>query len=74
MNDDLSISYGYHESEAVKSGSTANVTLEGESFQIAYTMGGASLRVATVDAENTFFGTATTADVSATIVSMGLAF
>jgi len=81
VNDDLSVSYGKMESrKAGYNNRNAQTTGENgrritvESFQIAYTMGGASLRVANVDAKNTFFGTATTSDVSATIVSLGLAF
>jgi hypothetical protein len=81
INDDLSVSYGKMQSykagytnSNVQSGPPDSRRVIVDSFQIAYTMGGASLRVATVEAENSFFGTATNADVSATIVSLGLAF
>jgi len=81
VNDDLSISYGKMESyKAGYTNSNAQSTNPDgrrvivESVQVAYTMGGASIRVANVEAENTFFGTAASADVEATIVSLGLAF
>jgi outer membrane protein OmpU len=68
VNDDLSIGYNHVESD--RSSSTA-VTAEATSYQAAYTMGGATIRVAEVDVENQAYGTA---DYEATIVSMGLAF
>jgi len=37
-------------------------------------MGGATFRIAEVDIENRAYGTAATADVSGTVLSMGLAF
>jgi len=81
VNDDLSISYGEHRSR--KAGGTgtdlwATLTNENqrevsvESIQAAYTMGGASLRVANVTASNVGFSSGTNRD--ATIVSLGLAF
>ena len=69
VNDDLSI--GYNHAESDKEGSN---TAEADSFQIAYTYGGATFRIAEVDVENQAYSTATTADLDATIVSMGLAF
>jgi len=78
VSDDLSISYGKAESRAV--GYTQHSAVTGErvilvdSVQAAYTMGGASMRVAHVNAENVLFSTSTSADKSAIIVSLGLAF
>ena len=77
INDDLSISYGKHESEQnwVNPGSSTAydaVTMSVTSYQIAYTMGGASFRVADVKADNVLFSPGS--DESATIVSMSLAF
>jgi len=69
VNDDLSI--GYNHAESDKEGS---VTAEADSFQVAYTYGGATFRIAEVDVANQAYSTATTADLDATIVSMGLAF
>jgi len=70
VNDDLSISYGHVESDG--SGSAADP--EADSIQAAYTMGGATFRIAEVDVENQSYSTAATADTSATIISLGLAF
>jgi len=70
VNDDLSI--GYNHTESDKSGSSYDV--EADSFQIAYTMGGASIRLMEQDVENQTYSSAATADFDATIVSLGLAF
>jgi len=50
VNDDLSLSYGVHESKGTSSG----VTAKAESFQIAYSVGGASIKFAEsqVDGQN----------------------
>ena len=71
VNDDLSISYGHAESD--ESGQS-KATAEADSIQLAYTMGGASFRIAEVDVKNQHYSTAATADLDATILSMGLAF
>ena len=45
-----------------------------DSIQASYTMGGATLSIAEVDVENQSYSTAATADLDATIISLGLAF
>ena len=70
VNDDLSISYGHVESDG--SGSSANP--EADSIQAAYTMGGATFRIAEVDVTNAKYSTAAANDMDATIISLGLAF
>jgi outer membrane protein OmpU len=70
VNDDLSI--GYNHTESDKSGSAYDV--EADAYQIAYTMGGASIRLMEQDIENQTYGSAVTADFNATILSLGLAF
>ena len=79
VNDDFSVSYGKYESrKAGYNNSNAQATgengrlVEVTSWQAAYTMGGASFKIADVKADNVLFVDA--ADQSATIVSMGLAF
>jgi len=81
INDDLSVSYG--EWQARKSGKTASThnevnapdrTIVVTSTQAAYTMGGASIRVANIKAENTYWGTNAGDDKKATTISLGLAF
>jgi outer membrane protein OmpU len=70
VNDDLSI--GFNHTESDKSGSATDI--DAESFQVAYTMGGASIRLMEQSVTNQTYGTAATADFDATIVSLGLAF
>ena len=75
VNDDLSVSYGEYQSR--KAGYNNDVVdgvrvVEVNSWQAAYTLGGASFRVADVKSDNTLWVDAD--DFSATIVSMGLAF
>jgi len=79
INDDLSISWGHHESRKAgyangSQGSTneANRRVEVDSYQIAYSMGGASIRLAETKGENLFFSSANDSDV--TVVSVSLAF
>jgi outer membrane protein OmpU len=70
INDDLSV--GYNHTESDKSGTSADA--EADSIQIAYTMGGASIRVMEQSVTDQTYSTAGTADFDATIVSLGLAF
>jgi len=69
VNDDLSIGYAHVESE--KEGSN---TAEADSIQAAYTMGGATIRIAEIDVSNQSYATATTSQLDATVISLGLAF
>ena len=71
INDDLSVSYNHTESD--ESGASKE-TPEADSIQAAYTMGGASIRIAEVDVANAAYSTAATADKSATVISLSLAF
>jgi len=70
VNDDLSV--GYNHTESDKSGTADDA--EADSLQVAYTMGGASIRIMEQDVKNQTYGSAATADFDATIVSLGLAF
>jgi outer membrane protein OmpU len=71
INDDLSIGYNHYES---KQTSTTNVTAEATSMQIAYSMGGLSLRVADGSADNMDYNTGAAYDRDNTVVSVALAF
>jgi len=71
VNDDLSIGYNHYES--VQTSST-NTTAEASSIQIAYSAGGASIRLAEGSADNTAYQTTTSYDRDATILSVSLAF
>jgi len=71
VNDDLSIGYNHYGS---KQTSTTNVTAEATSVQIAYSMGGLSLRVAEGSADNMDYNTGTAYDRDNTVISVALAF
>jgi outer membrane protein OmpU len=71
VNDDLSIGYNHYESEV---STTTNVTAEASSVQIAYTVGGLSIRLAEATADNMKYQTAAAFDRDATTVSVSLAF
>jgi len=75
VNDDLSLSYGKHKSDRdlTTSNGTSN-TVEAESLQIAYSMGGASLKVAESNVKNQNYASGSSNDKDATTVSLSLAF
>jgi len=78
VSDDLSVSYGEYQSRKAgydtdeTQGGPEDRVVEVTSWQAAYTMGGASFRLADVKVDNALWARA--ADQNATIVSMGLAF
>jgi outer membrane protein OmpU len=61
VNDDLSISYGYHESEQHQD-DASNITLEGTSIQASYTVGGASIKFAETSVDNQKYQSGTNRD------------
>ena len=71
INDDLSIGYNHYES---KQTSTTNVTAEADSIQIAYSMGGASIRLMDASADNMAYQTGAGYDRDNTVISVALAF
>jgi hypothetical protein len=76
VNDDLSVSYAEHVSEQghVNSGALSSFDLEVTSFQVAYTMGGASVRFADISVDNASYQDAKAFDKSAQMISVSLAF
>jgi len=70
ISDDLSIGYNHYESEQKGNGKTAEAT----SMQLAYTMGGASIRIAEASVDNANYSTAAAGDRDATTISLALAF
>ena len=77
VNDNLSISYGEFESKRHKVGSGASdktVTGETQSFQIAYTMGGMSLKLAESEVTNASYSTAASNDHDGRTIALSLAF
>jgi outer membrane protein OmpU len=71
VSDELSIGYAHVESDET---GQDKASPEADSVQIAYTMGGASFRIAEVATRNQAYSTAAGADVDGTVISMGLAF
>ena len=71
VNDDLSIGYNHYESEQTNA---TNVTNEATSVQIAYSMGGASIRLAEGQSDNQDYQTGAAYDRDNTILSVSLAF
>jgi len=77
VNDDLTVSYGRHESKkGFVSGTTSTQTIysDAESFQVAYTMGGAALKFAQTKVEDQNYTTGTTGDRDGMTIAMSLAF
>jgi len=78
INDDLSVSYGFQDSTQgfVNPGDpgAAEVDMEVESYQVAYTWGGASIRYAQSEVSNAAYQTADVYDKEARVVSVSLAF
>jgi len=73
VNDDLSIGYNNYESQQSNIAGTAT-TAEATSIQIAYSMGGASIRLAEADVSNAKYQTGAAYDRDATTLSVSLAF
>ena len=71
VNDDLTIGYNNYESEQT---STTNTTLELETIQIAYTMGGATITLAEAEGTNMSYQTTAAFDRDMTTVKLALAF
>ena len=63
------MSYGAHKSTQDNVG--ADVDLETKSAQIAYTLGGAAIKIAETDVENATYGTR---DFNGTLIGVTLAF
>jgi len=79
INDDLSVSYGSHESQQgfvnpdhVDGGQAVHMDID--SYQIAYSMGGASIRYAKNDVTNASYQTTSGFDSDSNVLSVSLAF
>jgi outer membrane protein OmpU len=71
VNDDLSVGYNHYESAQ---DAATDVTAKASSFQVAYSMGGASIRLYEGDVDNQSYQTAAAYDRSGTVLSVSLAF
>jgi len=78
VSDNLSISYGNMNSKrkltSQDDGDAPGYKLDMESWQLAYTMGGASIKIAETEADNTNYSSAAANDVEATTVALSFAF
>jgi len=74
VNDDLSISFGQHESERKSDLSTVGATLEAQSLQMAYSMGGATIKIAETSVDNGDYDSTTASDRDGTTIALSLAF
>jgi len=73
VNDDLSISIGVHQSERNHANGTST-TNDATSLQAAYSVGGASLKVARTDVDNASYSTAVANDKEGYTIALTLAF
>ena len=73
INDDLSVSYGEMSSKQHNNDNTS-VRLEVESIQVAWTIGGASIKIAETKGTNLSYSTTAYNDRDATTVMLSLAF
>jgi len=73
INDDLSISYGEMES-IKKTREDARRITTAESIQLAYSMGGMSIKIAETDVDNATYAVGTGSDFDATTIALTLAF
>jgi hypothetical protein len=71
VSDNMAISFGHYESERANAGA-ANVTLELDSLQMSYNMGGATIKIATTDVDNAAYSSGSKADTNT--VAIALAF
>ena len=73
LNDDLSVSYGIAKSKQFKLNATS-VELEANSLQFAYSMGGASIKIANTSVDNGLYDSTTATDREGTTIALSLAF
>jgi outer membrane protein OmpU len=73
VNDNLSVSFAEHKSDRTISGS-ADVELEGQSIQAAYTVGGASIKIAETSVDNKNYATAAANQREGRTIALTLAF
>jgi hypothetical protein len=73
VNDDLSLSYAMHKSERGL-GNNTTVDLEAQSIQMAYSMGGASLKIAETEVDGATYNSTTAGDREGTTIALSLAF
>ena len=75
VNDSLSVSYGELTSRKLfEQGETESIEMSVDSMQLAYSVGGASIKIAETDGTNLGYSTTTYNDREATTIALTLAF
>jgi len=76
VNDNLSLSYAEMDSKKMweNQGTNESVQMNVESYQLAYTMGGASIKIAETEVSQALYSTAANQDKDGTTVALTLAF
>jgi hypothetical protein len=74
VNDNLSISYGEHKSERTSDRPILANTLTAQSIQLAYSMGGATIKVAETTFDGANYLSTTAGDKDGTTIALSLAF
>jgi len=73
VNDNLSVSFGQHKSEQANSSGT-DTELTAESLQVAYTMGGMSIKIAESQVDNGSYTSGSSKDKDGRTIALSLAF
>jgi len=74
VSDDLSLSYGQHNSERHGGMSKSSVEMEATSLQMAYTMGGAALKIAQTSVDHGLYDSSSATDREGYTIALSLAF
>jgi len=74
ISDSLSVSYGNYESQRQINTGGVDVTVEADSYQLAYSVGGASIKIAESDVTNAKYQSGTNNAFEATTIALSLAF
>jgi hypothetical protein len=74
VNDDLSISYGVAKSKQSGLAVSGNVELDARSLQVAYSMGGASIKLANTSVDHGLYDSSSATDRQGTTLAVSLAF
>ena len=74
VNDDLSVSYGELTDTREENSATAALDTDIQSMQIAYSMGGATLKIAETEVDNAAYVSTTAGDKEGTTMMLSLAF
>jgi len=74
VNDDLSVSYASHKSEQHNETGVMSTEVKTSSLQAAYSMGGASFKIARTDVDNASYSTAAANDYDVNTVALSMAF